>query len=134
MTIELQQVKKIYNNFELDCSLRMESGRITALIGKNGAGKSTAFKLLLGLIKADEGKVVIDGKEVSCLSEKERESLGVALADSGFGSYFKLKDVVAVMKAAYPKFEKEAFLQKCDKIGIPNNKQIREFPPVRKQN
>lgn len=50
--IEIRQLQKDYQDFHLDCSLRVEDGMITGLAGKNGAGKSTTFKAILGLIRA----------------------------------------------------------------------------------
>ena len=51
--LKLEQVKKQYKNFTLDCSLEVRPGCITGLIGQNGAGKSTTFKAALGLIRTD---------------------------------------------------------------------------------
>lgn len=51
--LEIKQVKKQYDHFMLDCSLQVKPGHITALIGENGAGKSTTFKAVLGLISID---------------------------------------------------------------------------------
>lgn len=50
MLVKMEQVRKHYGAFELNCSLRLEAGRITGLIGPNGAGKTTVFKMILGLI------------------------------------------------------------------------------------
>ena len=50
-----ENVRKVYKDFELNCSMRVEPGCITGLIGPNGAGKSTAFKAALGLIRTDGG-------------------------------------------------------------------------------
>jgi len=69
--IEIRQLQKNYQDFHLDCSLRVEDGMITGLAGKNGAGKSTTFKAILGLIRADGGEVEVFWKESSG-SRKER--------------------------------------------------------------
>ena len=61
--IEIRQLQKNYQDFHLDCSLRVEDGMITGLAGKNGAGKSTTFKAILGLIRADGGEVEVFGKK-----------------------------------------------------------------------
>ena len=53
--IEMQEVDKNYNDFHFHLSMKIPKGQITGLIGKNGAGKSTAIKLILGLIKPDSG-------------------------------------------------------------------------------
>jgi neutral amino acid transport system ATP-binding protein len=47
-----------------DCSLTVEPGTITALIGPNGSGKTTAFNLITGFLPADSGRVVLDGRAV----------------------------------------------------------------------
>ncbi len=54
--LEINKLQKKYENFELNCSMKVEKGYITALVGENGAGKSTTFKALLGLIKPDGGE------------------------------------------------------------------------------
>jgi len=56
----------------------IERGKIVSLIGPNGAGKTTSFYMVVGLVKADDGKILLDGKEVSELPMHERARLGVA--------------------------------------------------------
>ena len=127
MTLILEGVKKKYKRFELDCSLKVETGMVTGLIGKNGAGKSTTFKAVLGLIKVDEGKITIDGKPVEQLSGKDKEDIGVVLAESGFCGYLTVKDVIAVMAAMYSKFNKQVFMERCERFDIPLKQKIKEF-------
>ena len=52
--IKIDGLKKKYKDFELDISMDIKEGTVTGLIGKNGAGKSTAIKAILGLIHPDE--------------------------------------------------------------------------------
>ena len=125
--LEIKGVKKSYGEFQLDCSLNVEKGRITGLVGENGAGKSTLFKAVLGLISYDAGEIKILGKIPEELSEKEKEELGVVLAEAGFTGYLKGKDVEAVLAKLYPKFEAEKFHQMCEEYQIPLNKFIKEY-------
>ena len=125
--LEIKGVKKSYGEFQLDCSLNVEKGRITGLVGENGAGKSTLFKAVLGLISYDAGEIKILGKTQEELSEKEKEELGVVLAETGFSGYLKGKDVEAVLAKLYPKFEAEKFHQMCEEYQIPLNKFIKEY-------
>ena len=53
--LRIEHLQKHYDNFSLDCSLEVPAGHITGLIGQNGAGKSTTFKAILGLISTDGG-------------------------------------------------------------------------------
>ena len=51
--LEIKGLVKAYGDFRLNCSMKVERGYITGLVGQNGAGKSTAFKAVLGLISSD---------------------------------------------------------------------------------
>ena len=51
--LKIEHLQKHYDNFALDCSLNVKPGCVTGLIGANGAGKSTTFKAVLGLISTD---------------------------------------------------------------------------------
>lgn len=127
MTLVLEGVKKKYKLFDLDMSMEVRSGCVTGLIGRNGAGKSTTFKAVLGLIKMDAGRVMIDGKDAGKLTAGEKEDIGVVLAESGFSGYMTVKDVQAIMDAMYTKFDKADFAAKCEHFEIPMNKKIKEF-------
>ena len=66
--VKLDQVKKQYNDFRLNCSIEIPKGQVTGVIGRNGAGKTTMFKAILGLIKIDGGNVKLFRKAVSELT------------------------------------------------------------------
>ena len=51
--LEINGLVKHYGDFTLNCTMKVEPGRITGLVGENGAGKSTTFKAAMGLITYD---------------------------------------------------------------------------------
>ena len=57
------------------CSFQVEKGEQVTLAGRTGAGKSTIFKLLLGLYEPQEGQILIGGRAVSKIKEEEKRSL-----------------------------------------------------------
>ncbi|WP_077610069.1 ATP-binding cassette domain-containing protein [Clostridium sp. Marseille-P2415] len=127
MLLKLENVQKHYGGFSLDCSLDLRPGYITGLIGQNGAGKTTVFKSVLGLISIDGGSIEVFGKAVRSLTPKDREDMGVVLADSGFSAYLTIKDIIPVMQSLYSKFDKEGFIKKCREFDLPLNKRIKDF-------
>ena len=70
--ITLDHLQKSYAGFHLDCTLEVRPGYVTGLIGRNGAGKSTTFKLLLGLTRPDGGSGTILDKPLDALTAADR--------------------------------------------------------------
>jgi len=63
-----------------DINLKVYKGEMLAIVGKNGAGKSTLSKLIVGFEKQDEGQILINNKDISSLSIKERaDYVGIVL-------------------------------------------------------
>ena len=108
-------------------SLEIPEGRITGLVGKNGAGKSTAIKLMLGLIKPDEGRICVLGNEGGELSAAVKQKIGVSLAESGFSLQFTVDDIWHILAKMYPDFQKDFFDKKCEILKLPRNKKLKEF-------
>jgi len=66
-----------------DVSLRVPRGRIVALVGGNGNGKSTTLRAIAGLNRADAGSIRFDGAEVQALPAHKRVPLGISLVPEG---------------------------------------------------
>lgn len=125
--IRLDNIVKEYDNFRLECSMEVLAGQVTGLIGRNGAGKSTAFKAMLGLIAIDGGSVTIFGKEIGNLTAQDREMMGVVLADSGFSGYLSIHDLLPVLDAMYKDFSRKKFVADCERLQLPLKKKIKDF-------
>ena len=125
--LRLKRATKKYKDFTLDCSMEVKAGAVTGLIGANGAGKSTTFKAILGLIHTEGGEITIFGKPVDQLNEQDKANMGVALADSGFSGYVSIKDMLPVLENLYKEFDKDGFIKNCERFGLPLNKKIKEF-------
>ena len=121
--IEIDGLKKKYKDFELDVSMHINEGTVTGLIGKNGAGKSTTIKAVLGLIRPDAGSVKVLGDTPG----KNMENIGVAFSDSGMNMYFNINDIVHIMHAMYETFEEEKFRERCKKLELPFDKLLKDF-------
>ena len=90
------EIKELYKKFDghqvLDgVSLKINTGETTVIIGRSGCGKSVLLKHIIGLLKPDYGCIMIDGKDVTRMDEKELNAMrmqfgmlfqGAALFDS----------------------------------------------------
>jgi len=61
------------------CSINLKSGEVLALVGENGAGKSTAMKILTGIYKADEGEIIYFGEKVKFKGPKDAQDAGISI-------------------------------------------------------
>ena len=125
--LQIENVRKNYDNFSLNCSLEVKKGQITGLIGQNGAGKSTTFKAILGLISIDDGTIRLLGKDIKDFTAADREDLGVVLSDSGFSGYLTINDILPVLKNLYKDFNVSFFMKQVQKFQLPLTKKIKEF-------
>ena len=125
--LKIDHLVKKYEGFTLDCSMEIKPGCVTGLIGQNGAGKSTTFKAILGLIHRDGGKVELFGKDVDEFTVQDKQKLGVVLSDSGFSGYLDVHDIVPVLANLYDTFDKSFFIKEAQRFGLPMDKKIKEF-------
>ena len=65
--LKIQNISKHFGGIKAvdNCSFEIAKGEITALIGPNGSGKTTAFNLISGVLKADSGRIILDKKEIT---------------------------------------------------------------------
>lgn len=77
--LSAHNLSKSFNGRQVvkDVSMSVETGQVVGLLGPNGAGKTTSFYMIVGLIKADNGRVFIDDKEVTSLSMHGRAQNGI---------------------------------------------------------
>jgi lipopolysaccharide export system ATP-binding protein len=79
MTLKAQSLRKSYAQKTVieDVSLRVDRGEIIGLLGPNGAGKTTCFYTVVGLIRADAGRVWLDDQELTHAAMHERAAQGL---------------------------------------------------------
>jgi len=99
--------RKVIDNI----TLRIEGAKITGILGPNGAGKSTILKLLGGYMKADAGKIFIDGKDIRFISAREKSKI-ISFVAQNYNFSFPYSCYDFVMMGRFPYlgylgFEKE---------------------------
>lgn len=125
--LRMKNVRKSYGDFQLDCTFEVADGCITGLIGENGAGKSTSFKIVQGLVIPDSGEIELFGKPYKDITLEEKKKTGAVLSESTFSEIFTVRDIVRIMQVMYADFRKEEFLSRCRQFSIPLDKQLKGF-------
>jgi branched-chain amino acid transport system ATP-binding protein len=104
-------------------SLRVEEGEVVALLGHNGAGKSTTLKTILGLLRARAGQVRFCGQPWANGDPAENVRRGIALVPQGRGCFPDLTVQENLALGAYTQGDRAAVLQRMDEI-------LRLFPAL----
>jgi lipopolysaccharide export system ATP-binding protein len=78
--LKAENLKKRFGKREVlkGVSIKLGRGEIVGLLGPNGAGKTTTFRCLVGFEFPDEGKITLDGKDITKLPPYDRANLGIA--------------------------------------------------------
>lgn len=83
--LQVEQVHQHYGSSHTlrGISLSVKKGECLSLLGRNGVGKTTLLKCLMGVLPLSQGSVELDGKNISKLSPHERAKLGIAYVPQG---------------------------------------------------
>ncbi|MDY7540615.1 urea ABC transporter ATP-binding subunit UrtE [Undibacterium sp. RTI2.1] len=83
--LQVEQVHQHYGSSHTlrGISLSVKKGECLSLLGRNGVGKTTLLKCLMGVLPLSQGSVKLDGKNISKLSPHERAKLGIAYVPQG---------------------------------------------------
>src|ERR1044071_5629781 len=92
--LELRNITKTFGDViaNNDVSIKIEKGTIHAIVGENGAGKSTIMRIAYGFYTADAGEILVDGKTVNIRNPHDAIRLGVGMVHQ----HFMLVDTMTV--------------------------------------
>ena len=126
--LSVKGLSKSYPGFELkDVSFDLSQGRIMGLIGKNGAGKSTTLKSVLGMVSPESGTVEMFGLN---FSENEifcRQNIGVVFGGTDFYSHKRLSAVTDVTKRFWENWDESSYKKYLDEFELDPKKRVREL-------
>lgn len=127
--VEMRHVEKNYGQFQIrDLNLCLPSGYIMGLIGENGAGKSTTIKMILNLIRMDQGEIRVFGEKNEDSPADSKEEIGIVLDESQFPEGVTVEQVNKIMKSIYKKWDEEEFYRLTDYFSLPRKKKrFKEF-------
>lgn len=107
-----------------DISFKLNTGEITALVGRNGSGKTTILKILSQILKPQKGEVYIEEKSLS--SNPEVKINYAYLPDRfDFFSYNTGFQAIEYYKIIYPEFDKDFVEREAEKLGLSLKENIR---------
>ncbi len=126
--IKAKGIVKVFGDFRaLDgFDMSVERGSIYGLVGPNGAGKTTIINHLMGVLKPDEGEILIDGEAVWENPELKQKILCIN-DDWYFYPSFSVKEMAKFYESMYRGFNRERYNALGKILNIDENRQIRRL-------
>ena len=126
--IEIHKVRKCFGDIRAvdHIDAVIEEGHVFGLIGTNGAGKSTLMRLLCGILKPDEGTVIVDGEPI--YDNPMAKAKLFYISDEQF--FFKNgtpKDMLRLYRTYYPAFDEPKWKELTEKFGLDIKRKINTF-------
>jgi lipopolysaccharide export system ATP-binding protein len=113
-------------------TLRLEQGEIVGLLGPNGAGKTTTFYLLTGLIRPEEGRVLLDSRDLTKAPMFRRARAGIgylAQEPSVFRRMTVEENILAILETRrFPRAERHKLLERLlDELSIRHLRKVKAY-------
>lgn len=126
--IEVKGVSKSFSGIKAVDNLDavIQEGAVFGLIGTNGAGKSTFLRMVCGVLKPDEGTILVDGKPIFETPESKQKMFYISDEQYFFANANPI-DMKRYYERVYPEFDGERFLELLKRFGLQGGRKINTF-------
>ena len=126
--LRVQGITKHYPGFALEnVSFSLAPNRIMGLIGKNGAGKSTALKAILNLVSPESGRVTLFGSDFYQHEKACKQRIGVVFGGIDFYPLKKLSAITAVTRNFYTNWDEAQYQTYLQRFALEEGKKFKEL-------
>ncbi len=109
--------RELYHNL----SLTIPKGRVCALLGKNGVGKTTLIQILMGFLRPSSGQCRIFGDLAYAIRPETRERVGLLFEKHLAYQFFSIEQIEKYTRQFYPRWKAERFYNLVDLLGLPKD-------------
>lgn len=124
--VSVEHLRHAYGKHKVydDLSLCFEPGRIYGLLGKNGVGKTTLIKIIMGFLKPQGGSCRIFGDPAHAIRPATRERVGLLFERHLAYEFFTIAQVERFMAGFYPRWKPDRYHALVDVLGLPPGHRI----------
>lgn len=127
--IELQGVTKTFRRNQVlrGVTMRVERGKTFAFLGRNAAGKTTTIRMLLGLLKRDEGTIRVMGLDPTTDAIELRRRVGYLAEDQTMYGWMKVAEILSFVAPFYPTWDHDLALRYMREFELPAGTKIKHL-------
>lgn len=126
--LEITDLRKSFKDFRLeDITFTLPEGYIMGLIGPNGAGKTTIIKLILNMLKKDNGKITVMGYDSVADEQQIKANTGVVFDSNCFSDEWKVSQVEKYISPFYPDWSSNKFNELLHRFQIDSSKKVKDL-------
>lgn len=128
--LEVKNLNKKYKttDFSLNnISFNIKGNQSVGFIGRNGAGKSTTIKAILGGIKKESGEIKAHGRKLNEESPILKEDIGVVFDDLMLPKEININKIDNIFKNIYTQWSSQTFFNLLKRFELPNNQKVESF-------
>ncbi|PCK06319.1 MAG: hypothetical protein COA42_17450 [Alteromonadaceae bacterium] len=126
--LNIASLHKSFGNVPIlkNLNLSVPSGHVYGFLGRNGAGKSTTIRTIMGITQPDKGKVYVFGQDVS-RSLLCRQQIGYVAQEQNFYGWMTAKRLGEFVAGFYPNWDAKTFQQLLGRLDVPFKQKVGTF-------
>jgi ABC-2 type transport system ATP-binding protein len=131
----MNEVLKINNLFKSfgktkvlqEFDLTLQKGKVYGLLGKNGEGKTTLIRILMGVIPCDQGEMTYKNKKISFRDDSYKKEIGFIAEESIFYGWMSINELLKFNASFYPKWNTRKVDEYLDRLSLDKKTRIRHL-------
>jgi ABC-2 type transport system ATP-binding protein len=129
---DILQVKNLYKSFGRnqvlsDFNMSLDEGKVYGLLGKNGEGKTTLIRMIMGIIPGDKGKILYKGNEIHFNNPYYKKEVGYIPEESIFFGWMTIKELMTFNSSFYPKWNGQKAKELLDRFDLEGKLRIKNL-------
>lgn len=129
---EILQIKNLHKSFGRnkvleDFNMILMEGQVYGLLGKNGEGKTTLIRMIMGIIPSDEGKILYKGEEIKYNQPAYKKEVGYIPEESIFFSWMTVRELISFNSTFYPEWNENKAMELLDRFGLEGKLKIKNL-------
>jgi ABC-2 type transport system ATP-binding protein len=127
--LELQELEKSYGSVKVlnGLNLHVRAGEVYGFLGRNGAGKSTAIRIVMGITRAKRGRILLFGDVARGNFIEQRQRIGYVAQEQNFYPWMSPRHLASFVGRMYPRWDQHYFDHLINRFDLPNKRKVGTF-------